>query len=498
MSTLAAVSEQLITANTLLGYTADGVRNTEKGVDKLADAFQKYFPDARKDDQEEEIEEDAAKARLQQTSSISGGARPSDSGPGLLSMAGITGLGLSALPFLMRFLRGGFLVAFADELADGITRALGAEEFKDELERGILGLGLASMFTNSLRKAGLVGIIAAIIDKETFDAIAVEAGEIGKTLKENFGVDTKELLQKIRTGLVDGVKGINALLTGDFDKIFGDGTEANPGVLMETLLLVGGLATVFAPSAAFRGAIIAAKAPFLVGGMAMKAIKSIGALGAALGLFGASVPTAAAATTTATAATTAAKGGAMAAILPKMLAFLSGPVGLAILGITAVAGLGYFATKAFQQTDMYKDLKQKSDDIEDKLGTETGAEASLDETANFYMTPTKAQRIESKLERAVKGTTAGMTFSDGLASLSLGEGAKSERLKDMEKQSKIEAEKALRAFNRYQAPPIVDNSTQTTVVNQGDNNSIGAGSGNVTDTADQVRGAHNYGGNTAI
>ena len=396
MSSLAEVSNLLVEQNTVLGMQADATMNTNKNIKKLTD----YFTGL-----------DALEGAREASPAIAAPSAPGvDEGRpntdmsrfsigAMLSPAALLGI---AKTFSKRLLGGGLLVVLADEIADAI-----GGEFSGELERAIVGLGIGSLFGVKFGIAAAAA--AALLDKETLDEITPIIQDIGRALKD-FANEYLPSWETIQNGIVTGLEGLRNIVTGDISKVWEEGQ------VTETLLLLGGLGLALAPGKVFGsllagGQLIGGLAKW-TGGKVLSSLTALAGLGTAIDAAGAAAGMPRMQQMNAIPDDVLQREGlkrsADGAIIDKKgrpvsnnrlaqlskntsrlsvfgrgaAATLMGPAGI----IIGAATLGFFASEAFMTTNLYKDLKKKSDDIEDKLGTQTGAEASLDETANYDTT----------------------------------------------------------------------------------------------------------------
>ena len=253
MSSLAEVSNLLVEQNTVLAIQADATMNTNKNIRKLTD----YFTGL-----------DSLEERREASPAISApsepGIREGDGGGGgiqlgaLLSPGALLGI---AKTIAFRLLKAGAFVVFADEIAKGLGNLFGTQEFKDEIERALIGAGLLGIFGGKFAIIGAA--IGAILDEKTLAKITPVIADIQVKLEE-FAKEYLPSMETIRTGLVNGLEGLRALLTGNWTELFGD--EKNEGKILETLGLVAGLGLLLMPGK-FFGALYAGGK--LVGGLAL-------------------------------------------------------------------------------------------------------------------------------------------------------------------------------------------------------------------------------------
>ena len=417
MSSLAEVSNLLVEQNTVLGLQANATMNTNKEIKKLTG----YFTGL---DAEEKQREASAAAPAIDAPSVPGEAEGRGFTTGMLITPGVI-LDL-AKKFAFKLLKGGLIVALADNIGKAIAKFLGAEEFEGEIIRALTFAGIGSIFG---AKFALIGAaLGAVLDQETLDKITPIISEISNKIKQ-FAQDYLPSIETLQAGLITGLEGIRNLLQGNFKEMW------EGGQVEETLLLLAGLGAVLMPGKALAAAVGTAKLAWT------GIIGSIKLLGGLAGLITASGTAAAASTAgqlmtdskgrqyvskvgkdgkpvadyskkavqqLSKAAPAATRGAGVAAGLARLLplagtiaAFLTGPIGLAILGIAGAASLGVFATKALMETELYKNLKNKSDSIEDNLnaGVYGQGSMSLEETSmpfqsSFDAAPTSQAAID--------------------------------------------------------------------------------------------------------
>ena len=247
MSKLAEISNLLVEQNTVLAMQADASMNTNKEIKKLTEYFTGL--DSLEDRRE------ASPAISAPSETITGGGG-SEGGSGVKIGALLTPGVLFdvAKSIAFRLLRAGAFVFLADEIAEALGNFFGTQEFKDEIERAIVGLGIGSLFG---LKFGLIGAaIGAILDEKTLEKITPVIADIQVKLEE-FAKEYLPSMETIRTGLVNGLEGLRALLTGNWTELFGgDGKE---GKILETLGLVAALGAVFMPGKSLALAVGTAK-----------------------------------------------------------------------------------------------------------------------------------------------------------------------------------------------------------------------------------------------
>ena len=156
MSSLAEVSNLLVEQNTVLGLQANATMNTNKEIKKLTG----YFTGL---DAEEKQREASAAAPAIDAPSVPGEAEGRGFTTGMLITPGVI-LDL-AKKFAFKLLKGGLIVALADNIGKAIAKFLGAEEFEGEIIRALTFAGIGSIFG---AKFALIGAaLGAVLDQET-------------------------------------------------------------------------------------------------------------------------------------------------------------------------------------------------------------------------------------------------------------------------------------------------------------------------------------------
>lgn len=397
MSELADIRDLLIEQNTVLGFTADSTKNTEKELKKVSQYFTGLDALESRRDQQAAAKGVTPTEPAMGTAGGTGFKMPDLGIKNLLTPAGLLAF---AKGFGKRFLGGGLAFLLADEIATAVTDYIGDDTFKEEIERGIGFGGLGFMFG---RKLGLAGLAyGVLIDKETEEKLKPLLTDIKEAL---FGKDGEggllPSLETIREFLVDGLEGVRDIITGDFKKAYDDGN------ITEAFSLMGIFAALFAPGLALRGAILAATVPFKAGGKVLKSLGLLAGLGNTVGDM--PIPNAGPTVlkdangreyvrgvgadgkpTTSYSAKDIADtkagrtpgkmtaGRVAGAVGRGALRFL-GPIGVAL----TVVELGMLATAIFKETEMYADLKKKSDELGKIIdeGVEGQRSMSLDETS---------------------------------------------------------------------------------------------------------------------
>ena len=278
----------------------------------------------------------------------------------------LTPAALAALPSILAgtLIRRGIpalaVGVFADEISNFLLGDEVSQEMRNQVTQAIQGGALGSLLG---KKFALIGAAAGFLIDEDVQAQLLELAKGFGALIGN-DIDSLEDLKAvmmsigefIRTNLKSGLQGINELLRGDIAGFLGIG-EGNESNLISTLGLLGALGLVFAPGSTLRLALAAPNLLLWTGGKVLGALKAIGGLGMAI----TAASTASAATTAAGAAAStvagAGKGGALMKIAGGALTIPGiGPI-IAIGAVTAAAAV------AFTQTQLYADLKKKSEEI---------------------------------------------------------------------------------------------------------------------------------------
>ena len=414
MSKLAEISNLLVEQNTVLAMQADASMNTNKEIKKLTEYFTGL--DSLEDRRE------ASPAISAPSETITGGGG-SEGGSGVKIGALLTPGVLFdvAKSIAFRLLRAGAFVFLADEIAEALGNFFGTQEFKDEIERAIVGLGIGSLFG---LKFGLIGAaIGAILDEKTLEKITPVIADIQVKLEE-FAKEYLPSMETIRAGLVSGLEGLRALLTGNWTELFGgDGKE---GKILETLGLVASLGLLLMPSK-FFGALYAGGK--LVGGLGkwgskkmLDGFKALGGLATSIISSSASAATAADGfadvgrdaknrgsrkpgvfSKIADFAKTGAKvaGGLLVAPVAAVTAALSAKavlIGLAAVALTAIVGFGIYKLLG---------LKKPKDDTVEGMG-----QRSLNEGAATMEELTGTSEPHSNVR--ARGNSAALAYEDSV------------------------------------------------------------------------------------
>ena len=279
MTTLADVNATLGVTNIALAGVSKNTEKTNEGITGFLD----YLKGKDASDRRKEIETTRETKPL--LKSITGGAAAI--GGGLVSAGkstfgfGKSALGKLAIPagfiggFLTsllssKLLKGGILglgLLFGDEIAEMLTGPDAKKEVKDQVAGAIKGGSIGFLF--GPRFGAIGALLGALVKNPEIDK---QAGELVTNLK-NMGIDMPKLsdiFKKINAGVADGLKGINAILKGNFSV---DST-------VDALKLLGGAAFLISPAGSL----------FLLKGMAKtrvgRVLMALAGIGYATGLFG--------------------------------------------------------------------------------------------------------------------------------------------------------------------------------------------------------------------
>jgi len=281
MTTLADVNATLGVTNIALAGVSKNTEKTNEGITGFLD----YLKGKDATDRRREIETSRETKPI--LKSITGGA--ATIGGGLVSAGkstfgfGKDVLGKLALPagFLGGFLtsllsskllKGGILglaFMFGDEIAEMLTGPDAKKEVKDQVAGALKGGAVGFLFGP---RFGLIGtILGGLLANEEIDQ---QAGNLIKTL-EDMKITLPSLsgiFKSINEGVADGLKGINAILKGNFSV---DST-------VDALKLLGGAAFLISPAGSL----------FLLKGMARtrigRVLMALAGIGYATGLLGGS------------------------------------------------------------------------------------------------------------------------------------------------------------------------------------------------------------------
>ena len=225
MTTLADVNATLGVTNIALAGVSKNTEKTNEGITGFLD----YLKGKDASDRRKEIETTRETKPL--LKSITGGAAAI--GGGLVSAGkstfgfGKSALGKLAIPagfiggFLTsllssKLLKGGILglgLLFGDEIAEMLTGPDAKKEVKDQVAGAIKGGSIGFLF--GPRFGAIGALLGALVKNPEIDK---QAGELVTNLK-NMGIDMPKLsdiFKKINAGVADGLKGINAILKGNF------------------------------------------------------------------------------------------------------------------------------------------------------------------------------------------------------------------------------------------------------------------------------------------
>jgi hypothetical protein len=243
-ATLADVNTTLGVTNIALSSVVSEQKETNKGIT----AFVDFIKDKDADDSRRALEDKReSKPILKSIGSgiggglVSAGKSTFGFGKGLLSKlaipAGFLGGFLTSL-LSSKLLRGGVAglgFMFGDQIAEMLTGPDAKKEVKDQVAGAVKGGALG--FLLGPRFAVIGGLLGGLIKNETIDK---EAGELVKTLADMKITlpSLSNIFKSINTGVADGLKGINAMLKGNFSV---DST-------VDALKLLGGAAFLISPA----------------------------------------------------------------------------------------------------------------------------------------------------------------------------------------------------------------------------------------------------------
>jgi len=246
-ATLADVNTTLGITNIALSSVVSEQKETNKGIS----AFVDFIKDKDADDSRRELEDKRESKPILKTigagaSAVGGGLVSAGKstfgfGKGLLSKlalpAGFLGGFLTSL-LSSKLLKGGILglaFMFGDEIAEMLTGPDAKKEVKDQVAGALKGGAVGFLFGP---RFGLIGtILGGLLANKEIDQ---QAGNLIKTL-EDMKITLPSLsniFKSINTGVADGLKGINALLKGNFSV---DST-------VDALKLLGGAAFLISPA----------------------------------------------------------------------------------------------------------------------------------------------------------------------------------------------------------------------------------------------------------
>ena len=264
MTTLAAVNNTLVAQNEVLLGIA---KNTDRTGDRL-ESFLAQFKTDRLKDLEKERESKRSAAGMVQAAAGSVNQERKNISDGLgrffdkLGLGGGLGAG-AALGFLTtagarlvtRGIPGLLAIGFADEIADYLLGPNGEGDVKKAIEGAITGGAIGALF--GLR-AGIIGaLLGGLASNEGVKTQLKELDTNVRDLLKGLGINIDGSLAKtglsyLTTTITDGLKGVNAILKGDF-KAAADNIGATLTLLASIGFLLSpraGLAFAFAPFAA--------------------------------------------------------------------------------------------------------------------------------------------------------------------------------------------------------------------------------------------------------
>ena len=246
-ATLADVNTTLGVTNIALSSVVSEQKETNKGIS----AFIDFIKDKDADDSRRALEDKRESKPILKSvgagaSAIGGGLVSAGKstfgfGKGLLSKlaipAGFVGGFLTSL-LSSKLLRGGIAglgFMFGDEIAEMLTGPDAKKEVKDQVAGAIKGGSLG--FLLGPRFGIIGGLLGALIKNPDIDQ---QAGDLVTNLRD-MGINMPKLsgiFKSINTGVADGLKGINAILKGNFSV---DST-------VDALKLLGGAAFLISPA----------------------------------------------------------------------------------------------------------------------------------------------------------------------------------------------------------------------------------------------------------
>lgn len=246
-ATLADVNTTLGVTNIALSSVVSEQKETNKGISAFVDFIKnKDADDSRRELEDKRESKPILKSVGAGASAIGGGLVSAGKstfgfGKGLLSKlaipAGFVGGFLTSL-LSSKLLRGGIAglgFMFGDGIAEMLTGPNAKKEVKDQLAGAIKGGALGFLLGPKFAAIGF--ILGGLIKNDKIDK---EAGDLVKTL-EDMKITLPSLsgiFKSINTGVADGLKGINAMLKGNFSV---DST-------VDALKLLGGAAFLISPA----------------------------------------------------------------------------------------------------------------------------------------------------------------------------------------------------------------------------------------------------------
>ena len=240
---LADVNATLASQGRTLSELAKTSKETAKGIS----AFLEHVKSTDERDRREGEED----RRETKKASVIGGTLTKVGGLAVSAGKGLGGLGKSALgkigalgtgflggllsSKLLRFGIPALGVLFGDEIAEMLTGPDAKQEVKDQVAGAIKGGAIGFLF--GPRFAAIGALLGSLMENKEIDK---QAGKLVTTLRE-MGITLPSLsgiFKSINEGVADGLKGINALLKGDFSV---DST-------VDALKLLGGAAFLISPA----------------------------------------------------------------------------------------------------------------------------------------------------------------------------------------------------------------------------------------------------------
>ena len=278
MTTLADVNATLGVTNIALAGVSKNTEKTNEGITGFLDYLKgKDAVDRRREIESTRETKPILKSITGGAAAIGGGLVSAGKsafgfGKGALSKlaipAGFVGGFLTSL-LSSKLLKGGILglgLMFGDEIAEMLTGPNAKQAVKDQVAGAIKGGSIGFLF--GPRFGAIGALLGALVKNPEIDK---QAGELVTNLK-NMGIDMPKLsdiFKKINAGVADGLKGINAILKGNFSV---DST-------VDALKLLGGAAFLISPAGSL----------FLLKGMARtrvgRVLMALAGIGYATGLF---------------------------------------------------------------------------------------------------------------------------------------------------------------------------------------------------------------------
>ena len=248
MSTLADINKNLDENEKLLGDISENTSRTSRAIDR----FVAFMEGKEYDDLENRREagkKKAAEAAEPRRSSRGSESRSGSGKPGLFdnfdTRSVLTGAALAPLAtnlmsgLLRRGLPAAVAITFADEIGNYIESATGKAELGAAAERATIGGAFGSILGK--RFALLGGVLGAFATPDNLEKVE----GIGQNLKTKFDEFTVKfpvlngLFEKMQTMVGNGLDGLLALTSGDFD-----GFIENFG---ESAALIGAMGLLIAP-----------------------------------------------------------------------------------------------------------------------------------------------------------------------------------------------------------------------------------------------------------